>query len=98
MKHAGPGHRFIFDERGRHDSAPPSDPENSGQRRYRSRACVAGAASAHADAVPGGTDPNPFGALGCSCREPAPPGGMTGQIERGILAGLAASPGNRSIG
>jgi hypothetical protein len=61
--------------------------------------CISGAASAHADAVPGGTDPNPFGALDCSCREPAPPGGpaLTGRIEQGIRDGLTASPGNRSL-
>jgi hypothetical protein len=62
-------------------------------------ACVAGAASAGADATAAGTDPNPFGALSCSCRQTAPLGSaaMTGQMELGILVGLAASPGNRNI-
>jgi hypothetical protein len=60
--------------------------------------CVGGAASARADANPAGADPNPFGALSCKCPQPAPPGGPAlGQIEQGILAGLAASPANRSI-
>lgn len=61
--------------------------------------CVGGAASARADANPAGTDPNPFGALSCNCPQPAPPGSPApmGQIEQGILAGLAASPANRSI-
>ena len=59
---------------------------------------VAGAAPASADANPIGTDPNPFGALGCSCRETAPPGSpaLREEMERGIRAGLAASPGDRS--
>jgi hypothetical protein len=39
------------------------------------------------------TDPNPFGALSCSCRETAPPGSPAlGEMERGIRAGLSASP------
>ena len=61
--------------------------------------CVGGTATARADANPAGTDSNPFGALSCSCQQTAPPGGpaMTGQIEQGIRAGLAASPGNSSI-
>jgi hypothetical protein len=55
--------------------------------------CVGGAAAAGAEA----NDANPFGALGCSCRETAPPGSSTSreEIERGIWAGIDASPGNR---
>jgi hypothetical protein len=56
--------------------------------------CVGGAAAAGADA----TDANPFGALGCSCRETAPPGSSTPreEMERGIWAGIDANPGYRS--
>jgi hypothetical protein len=59
---------------------------------------IGGAAPAAADANPIGTDPNPFGALGCSCRETAPPGSpaLREEMERGIRAGLTASPGDRS--
>jgi hypothetical protein len=44
------------------------------------------------------TDPNPFGALSCSCRETVPPGSPARreEMERGIRAGLSASPDNRS--
>jgi hypothetical protein len=60
--------------------------------------CVGLAAPASADANPIGTDPNPFGALSCSCRETAPPGSpaLSEEMERGIRAGLSASPGNPS--
>ena len=56
---------------------------------------VVGAAPANADENPIGTEPNPFGALGCSCREIAPPGGPApgAEMERGIRMGLSASPG-----
>jgi hypothetical protein len=56
--------------------------------------CVGGAAAAGAE----GTDANPFGALGCGCRETAPPGSSTPreEMERGIWAGIDASPGDRS--
>jgi hypothetical protein len=62
--------------------------------------CVGGAAPASADANPIGTDPNPFGALGCSCQETAPPGSaaLRKEMEWGIREGLSASPGNRSLG
>jgi hypothetical protein len=55
--------------------------------------CVGGAPAAGAEA----TDANPFGALGCSCAETAPPGSSTSreEIERGIWGGIDASPGNR---
>jgi hypothetical protein len=52
--------------------------------------CIGGAASASADPNPTGTDPNPFGALGCNCRETAPLGSSGEQMERGIRAGLSA--------
>jgi hypothetical protein len=55
---------------------------------------VAGATPASADPNPNpiGTDPNPFGGLSCSCREPAPPGSpeLREEIERGIREGLSA--------
>ena len=56
--------------------------------------CIGGAAAAGAEA----TDANPFGALGCGCRETAPPGSSTPreEMERGIWAGIGASPGDRS--
>ena len=58
---------------------------------------VAGAAPASADPNPIGTDPNPFGALSCDCQETAPPASSAlAEIERGIRAGLSASPANRS--
>jgi hypothetical protein len=58
---------------------------------------VAGATPASADPNPIGTDPNPFGALSCDCQEIAPPASSAlAEIERGIRAGLSASPANRS--
>jgi hypothetical protein len=58
---------------------------------------VGGAAPASADPNPIGTDPNPFGALSCDCQETAPPASSAlAEIERGIRAGLSASPANRS--
>jgi hypothetical protein len=61
--------------------------------------CIGGAALASADANPVGTDPNPFGALACSCRETASPGSqdLTAEMERGIWAGLAASPSKSNL-
>ena len=61
--------------------------------------CVGGAALVRAETNPGGTDPNPFGALGCSCPEAASPGGpaLTEEMERGIWGGLTASPSNRDL-
>jgi hypothetical protein len=55
-------------------------------------ACVGGAAPASAGPNPSGTDPNPFGALSCSCREETGPAGSPArqEIERGIRAGLVA--------
>jgi len=57
---------------------------------------VGAAAPAIAEPNPIATDPNPFGALGCSCRETAPSGSsaLMGEMERGIRAGLSAGPGN----
>jgi hypothetical protein len=54
---------------------------------------VVGAAPAGADPNTGSTDPNPFGTLGCSCRETAPAGSpqAKGDIDRGIREGLTAS-------
>jgi hypothetical protein len=62
--------------------------------------CVGGAAPASADPNPAGAAPNPFGALSCSCRETAPPGSpaLREEMERGIRAGLSASPGNGNLG
>ena len=56
---------------------------------------VGAAAPANADANPIGTDPNPFGALSCSCRETAPTGSaaLREEMERGIRAGLSARSG-----
>jgi hypothetical protein len=54
---------------------------------------VGGAAPASADTNSIGTDPNPFAALSCSCRETAPAGSPAfwDEIERGLQAGLSAS-------
>jgi hypothetical protein len=54
--------------------------------------CVGGAAPASAAPSPAGTDPNPFGALSCSCRQTASPGSpaLTEETERGIREGLSA--------
>lgn len=53
---------------------------------------VGGAAPASADPKPIGSDPNPFAALSCSCRETASAGAeaLREEIARGIRAGLAA--------
>ncbi|MBZ4518155.1 hypothetical protein GBP94_25805 [Mycobacterium avium subsp. hominissuis] len=56
---------------------------------------VVGASPANADPnAIGGTDPNPFGGLSCSCQKTAPPGGSPSRraegIEPGIRAGLSA--------
>ena len=61
--------------------------------------CVGGAALVRAETDPVGADPNPFGALGCSCPEAASPGGpaLTEEMERGIWGGLTASPSNRDL-
>jgi hypothetical protein len=52
--------------------------------------CLVGAAPANAE--PASTDPNPFGTLGCSCRETAPAGSqaLTAEIDRGIQEGRSA--------
>jgi hypothetical protein len=61
--------------------------------------CVGGAALVRAETNVG-TDPNPLGALSCSCPEAASPGSpaLTEEIERGIWGGLSASPSNRDLG
>ena len=53
---------------------------------------VGGAAPASADPDPIGTEPNPFGALSCSCQETASAGSpaLRAEIDRGIRAGLSA--------
>jgi hypothetical protein len=50
------------------------------------------AAPASAEPNPASTDPNPFGTLGCSCRETAPAGGqaLKAEIDRGIQEGRSA--------
>jgi hypothetical protein len=57
---------------------------------------VGAAAPASAGPNPSGTEPNPFSALSCSCRETAPPGNpaLTEEMEKGIWGGLSASPGS----
>ena len=52
--------------------------------------CVGLAAPASADTNPIGTDPNPFGALSCSCQTPASVTSpdVTDQINRGIQDAL----------
>jgi hypothetical protein len=57
--------------------------------------CVVLAAPASADTNPIGTDPNPFGALSCSCRETATTGSaaLREEMERGMRAGLSARSG-----
>jgi len=54
--------------------------------------CVAKAAPAGADPNSIGTDPNPFGTLGCSCQQTAPAGSPTlmEEIRRGIRQGLSS--------
>lgn len=53
---------------------------------------VGGAATAGADPNPIDTDPNPFAALSCSCRDTASAGAeaLREEIARGIRAGFAA--------
>lgn len=43
---------------------------------------------------PARADPNPFAALGCTCRETAPAGSadLQNEINQGIRQGLAISP------
>jgi hypothetical protein len=55
-------------------------------------ASVGGAAPASADPNPIGTEPNPFGALSCSCQETASAGSpaLRAEIDRGIRAGISA--------
>lgn len=56
-------------------------------------ASVGGAALASADPNPIGTEPNPFGALSCSCQDTAAAAGspaLREEIDRGIRAGLSA--------
>lgn len=93
------GHRFISNE-----SSAKEDYMTTHHHRVIAKVLVGaaialgswvgGAASAGADATPAGPDPNPFGALGCNCPQPAPSGSPApmGEIEQGIRAGLAASP------
>jgi hypothetical protein len=52
---------------------------------------VGGAAPAGADPNPDSTEPDPFGGLGCSCRETAPPGSPArrAEIQRGMREGLS---------
>jgi hypothetical protein len=54
--------------------------------------CLLAAAPANAEPNPASTDPNPFGTLGCSCRETAPAGSqaLTAEIDRGIQEGRSA--------
>jgi hypothetical protein len=54
---------------------------------------LAAAAPAAAGPNPIGTDPNPYGTLGCSCRETAPAGSpqLREKINRGIREGLTVS-------
>lgn len=54
---------------------------------------VAGAAPANADPNAIGTNPNPFSALSCSCRETAPADSpaLSEQIKRGLREGFSAS-------
>jgi hypothetical protein len=53
---------------------------------------LVGAAPASAEPNPANTNPNPFGTLGCSCRETAPAGSqaLTAEIDRGIQEGRSA--------
>jgi hypothetical protein len=56
-------------------------------------ASVGAAALASADPNPIGTEPNPFGALSCSCQDTAAAAGspaLREEIDRGIRAGLSA--------
>jgi hypothetical protein len=54
---------------------------------------IAGAIPASADPNPAVTDPNPFAALGCDCRQTAPAGSPAArqEVDRGIRAGLYSS-------
>jgi len=54
-------------------------------------ACVWGAAPASGEPNSVGTDPNPFSALSCNCRETTPGGSAREEIDRGIQNGLHAS-------
>ena len=56
-------------------------------------ALIVAAAPASADPGPAGTQPNPFGALSCSCQKTAPAGGpaSTADIDRGVRNGLSAA-------
>ncbi len=53
---------------------------------------VGGAAPASADPNTASTDPNPFGALSCSCQKTAPAGStaLKEEIDQGIRNGLSA--------
>jgi hypothetical protein len=53
---------------------------------------VGAPAPAKADPDPGRTDPNPFGGITCSCREPYPASSpeQREDIDRGIRDGLSA--------
>ena len=54
---------------------------------------LAAAAPAAAGPNPIGTDPNPYGTLGCNCRETAPAGSpqLSEEINRGFRQGLTVS-------
>jgi hypothetical protein len=54
---------------------------------------LAAAAPAAAGPDATGTDPSPYGTLGCNCRESAPAGSpqLSDQINRGIREGLTVS-------
>jgi hypothetical protein len=53
---------------------------------------VGSAVPVAADPDPGGTDPNPFGGIACSCQEtyPASSPEQRDEIDRGIRDGLSA--------
>ena len=86
------------------DPTVPAPTTNVAKRRYRSvvtksLVSVAIALSAGIGAAPAGADPdaveanpNPFGTLGCSCRETAPVGSplLREEIERGLREGYTA--------
>ena len=55
-------------------------------------ALIGASAPASADPIPGGTDPDPFGDLSCSCRQTAPADSplLKDDIDRGIRNGLSS--------
>ena len=56
-------------------------------------ALIVAAAPASADTNTGGTNPNPFSGLSCSCQKTAPAGSPAAKadIDRGIREGLSAA-------